>query len=315
MKGFISSKLKDKIIIYFGSFFSQISTFIITILIVRSSSLKNISEIAILDGFLLFLPFIISLMSERTTIIIFYRDKEESSEKIFSSSLVFTTILFLLSYIVYILIDLYSNYKINSTHMSMLILACYSISVYNICFQNLILQRNYLRLAIIQLSKGSLMLSLACLQLYLGVNTIKTLLLSYLLSNLVSTAYVTLNYIKNFSADCFFSHVKTFLRLGYIPILVVVFSYIISNAGRFVLESNEYREDLAFLLVYSKSLIILMSLFMPLSNYLKPKFLELYDNNRNDFPLIWKSLLYFTVITSLLLLVIFKILWVLWLME
>ena len=310
-----NSSVKNKLLVYTGAFLSQISTLLAVMMIVRYSDIEQVAQLAVIDALLLFLPFFLSFMSERTAIIIFYQKKSLLSYNSFSSSFVFCLAILPVFLILYLLFSSLLNFKFTQGYDYLVIISSFCIAVFNISFQSYLINEDYKGLAKCQIIRGSVFLLMIGVAFYYKIDSISALLSAYIFSCLISSSTKILEFINCASFSSIRKQSFIFLKLGYIPLSVLFLGFIISNGGRLLLESYNLKEDLAILLVYSKSLLILLSVLMPLSSYFKPKILGLYSKSRLEFPPIWSYLLIFASIVSFLFLINFKYLWMAWGLE
>ena len=114
MKIFSDNKIK----MYLGSFLSQIANYLLFVYIIRSMSITEISILAVMDGFLTFLPLLITLVGERTAVIIFFSKNKIAGLALFNQSKVITIFMSVFILILWTPIQ----YSLNEEHIALSLL-------------------------------------------------------------------------------------------------------------------------------------------------------------------------------------------------
>jgi hypothetical protein len=291
---------------YIGAMVSQVVLYLIYVIVVRRMIIKEIAILAIIDGIILFLPFLLTLVSERTSVISYYDKGAKFGLHLFNISKSLTII----NTICVILVWLPVQWLVNKEYLILsiiIIITAASTGLFNIQFQKYIVLKNYKDLVKMQTYRGVAILVIAFLMMYSGFSNINVLLISIVGGNLISLKkhqYFRRSINKNL--------LGYIIKMSVVPIIMVLLGYILVNAGRVSLALNNNDYSLALLLIYIKSSLIILLAITPFSNYLKPLILEEYKKNRYSIPVYWKQLFSFGFLSSLGGIFALSILWIIW---
>ena len=119
---------------YIGAMVSQVVLYLIYVIVVRRMIIKEIAILAIIDGIILFLPFLLTLVSERTSVISYYDKGAKFGLHLFNISKSLTII----NTICVILVWLPVQWLVNKEYLILsiiIIITAASTGLFNIQFQ------------------------------------------------------------------------------------------------------------------------------------------------------------------------------------
>lgn len=278
---------------YFGSLVTQLSTLILIVVVVRESSTEAVATLAIVDGILLFLPFFLSFMSERSAVSIYYEQNKRKGLEAFAlgSSIVLITSIFIAA------LGLTAKLFIAESHyhqISLFLIVLFAASgsaIFNIQVQKQLVTENYKSLAIFQGARGVLLLIVAYIFSRLTDDMVVVYLLALGVSTYMASSIHLGRAICMWEFETFVSHIGLIIRMGKVSLVVLFFGFLLANAGRYALGASGEIGGLAKLLVYTKTYMLVLAFLVPYSNFLKPKIMKEYSIDRSVITSYWGALL------------------------
>jgi hypothetical protein len=283
----------SKSLVYFGSLASQLSTLCLLVVVVREASTEAVAMLAIVDGILLFLPFFLSIMCERSAVSIFYEQNKVKGLEAFAlgSGIVLIMSLFISAIVLTAkLFIAQDHYHYISLFLFILFSASGS-AIFNIQVQKYLVTENYQSLAISQVMRGVLLLLVAYITSRLTDNMVLVYVLSLGVSSYITSSIHLVRAIHMWELKIFISHIGLIIRMGQVSLLVLFFGFLLANLGRYALGASGDVSGLAKLLIYTKTSMLVLSFVAPYSNFLKPKIMSEYSIDRSVITSYWTSLL------------------------
>lgn len=312
----VNRRAFQKIFVYVGAFSSQAAVFYSVLMVVRNSNSNQIADFALIDAALLFLPFLISFMSERTAVVLCQDTSTGVNLEVFKSSLYFTVLLTPIVYLAYWLLADIAGFLFGTSLDYYILCAALSIAVYNITIQKILIQSRYTLLAGIQICRALVVISLMWLGVRESGDMLILFLVVHIVSNFVAFAVGFMasgrSHLTGFKLTAHAKDWRLFATLGLIPLSVFLAGYVVGNIGRLALKSYGLTEQLAVLLIYSKILVVMLATLMPMSMYLKPRILEFFRENINTVPREWSYLLVLATAVASAFLLNFDLIWGVW---
>ena len=298
-----------KICVYFGSFVSQLSTFLLLLLVVRDASIPEIAILAIVDGVLLFLPFFFSMMSERTSIAIWYEDSRDKGSEVFATGTVLVLLSSAISAVAVFLIGL----SISMPHQEAAMCAIFAASgsaIFNIQLQKELISEAYFSVVILQVVRGILVILLPFIMFPLTADVIFVYTVAIGLSCYIAAMHKILRALRGWHFSSFGRHFTVLYRMGKVSLVVLLFGFLLANLGRYALGLSGNDEALAKLLIYTKTSMIVLSALTPLANFLKPKIMQEYSESRTIITTYWNTLILASLFSALVAITFFdRLLW------
>ena len=284
---------------------------LILLLVVRDAPVKSIALLAIVDGILLFLPFFLTMVSERAAIIAFYERSPTRGYRLFATGYIIVFSLTVLSAIIWLPIQAFINE--DYIFLSFLvIIAAAGNGLFNIQLQRYIVQENFTGLATSQAKRGVVVIFVGLTLQYLDVDAAYTYPATIFFGSLVAISgsmKATLSYWEPRHLKL---QIKYLFKICYIALIILFFGFVIANAGRFFLEINSKEQDLAILLLYLKTALLTTVAMTPFATFLKPLILKEFRKTRNRIPKGWHQLIYFSFFVSVGTISSFNVLWAVW---
>ncbi|MEZ5757436.1 MAG: hypothetical protein R3D86_04375 [Emcibacteraceae bacterium] len=306
------SDIKSKFGLYLGSFIAQFPSLILLLFIVRNSSVEDIAQLAIIDGIILFLPFFLTLASERSSVIAFYEKSSYSGLNLFASGVVIVIISSLSILILSILVQWVSGNLQLFWLSLMVIAACASTGLYNIQIQRNLVLENYSALTKTQFKRGIGIIICALIFINIDFNSVLIYPLSLFIGSIFAVYDSLPESLENWKVKSLRVHIKYLYRMSRVALIVIFLSYILANIGRLSLEYYDKTQDLAILLIYIKNSLLTTVVMMPFATFLKPKILKEYKQSRKRLPASWVQILFFSTFVSVGAISFFNVLWSAW---
>lgn len=298
--------ITDKVKMNFGSFFSQGINYLVLLILIRFMTEEEIAVWSLIDGLLLFLPFGLSFVSERSSLIAFYEKGATIGKKFFKLSNTLTITITLAALLLWVPIQ----YHLQSQYLTLSILILISgmsTALSNIRLQKYLVLENYSEIFKMHLLRGSGIAITACIFIIFKLKTIYIIPLALMVGNFISIKKIKLGTFNFKSQDLLF-----ILKMSAVPIILIFMAYLLQNTSRLLFTFYSKKNDLIIFLIYAKNATLFSFILMPFTNFLKPLILKNYKIDRQIIPNYWKQLMLFGFFICLGAISSFSFLWRLW---
>ena len=275
----------------------------------RKMNTREIASWTLIDGVLMFLPFITTLVSERSSIISYYDQGPEKGLKYFKVSSALTAIISIILILIWSPIQLYLDSKYIFTSL-ITILTGMLIGLYNIQFQKNLILEKYSKVFKMHVYRCFGILFSVIILVHLKINNLHIIPIALMVGSLISVRI-----FRIFEFDFDLNEIKFLIKMSFTPLILIIIAYLLTNLSRLFLSFHGKEEDLVILLIYVKSGALISFVLMPYANFLKPQILKEYKKNRIFIPFYWKNLATFGLFISISGISSFGILWNIWGLE